>query len=132
MVRSLLFGLLVCMLSMVVWSQRSPIRVAMVHEDDVEQIKAIVLAHAGEDTGTDEYKAKIQVSLPTVCTHEPNFDIVCCKIQELLTGMFVTELNTLQLAAKVRLFRLDESLVNSCLEAIFSNAFNPVEHKSVE
>ena len=63
MVRSLLC-LFACMLATVVWSQRSPIRVAMIHEDDVEQIKAIVLAHAGEDTGTDEYKAKVQVRSP--------------------------------------------------------------------
>ena len=60
MVRNL-FGLVVWMLATVAWCQRSPVRVAMVHEDDVEQIKAIVLGYAGEDTGTDEYKTKVQV-----------------------------------------------------------------------
>ena len=64
---SSLCGLVVCILATVVWSQRSPIRVAMVHEDDVEQIKAIVMAHAGEDTGTDEYKTKVQVNPIKYC-----------------------------------------------------------------
>ena len=62
MVRNLC-GLIACTLVAAVWCQRSPIRVAMVHEDDVEMIKAIVLGHAGEDTGEDEYKTKVQVEI---------------------------------------------------------------------